>query len=119
MNRTTNFIVIKTADLGQLLPVHFNEKYGKINPVTEVKEPRTWQELLDNEAYQLGHGGFHQFDFEGTPVTVVSLSLDPLNGDFSNTAAFAYGQGLIAPFGEVMSWQKAKIFIESNQSQEP
>ena len=106
MIRTTNFIVIKEEDLELGMPTHFTSKYGKLNPETERLNKRSWGELIVDSSYKLGHGGSPQIDVDGVLCRIVGLRLDFLEGDYE--AACEYGQGKEAPFGEVLSWQKAE-----------
>ncbi len=106
MIRTTNFIVIKEKDLKQNMPSHFTPKYGVFNPDTKRMNMRSWGELIEDESYKHGHGGSPQIDVDEVLCRIVGLRLDFLEGDYE--AACEYGQGKEAPFGEVLSWQKAE-----------
>lgn len=127
MKRTTNFIIIEDADLDNGMPTHFTPKYGKLNPDTERMNKRSWGELIVENAiipngkggfeeYKLGHGGTPQINIDGTLCHIVGLRLDFLDGDYE--AACEYGQGKDAPFGEVLSWQKAEELLNKYQIKE-
>lgn len=109
MVRTTNFIIIKDADLDNGMPTHFTPKYGKLNPETERMNKRSWGELIVDPNYKSGHGGSPKLNINNVPCTLVGLRLDFLEGDYE--AACEYGQGKEAPFGEVLSWQKAEEIL--------
>ncbi len=109
MKRTTNFIVIKESDLDEGMPTHFTSKYGKLNPETERLNKRSWRELIVDPSYKLGHGGTPSIEIEGVKCHIVGLRLDFLEGDYE--AACEYGIGKEAPYGEVVSWQKAEELL--------
>ncbi len=118
MKTTTSFIVIKDVDLGQLIPAPFcrADGYYVMANEEETMQPITWQALLDN--YHQEHGGPMAFTVNETPVHLMKWELSPCKGDYSYTAAFAYGQGMTAPFGLVMNYKEAKSFIEQYQNEE-
>lgn len=108
---TSNFIVIKDTDLNQTMPSAFARDggYYKLDQDEVTKLPITWQELMDN--YEQFHGGEQSYVVDSTPVHLIKMELSPICGDFSESAAFAYGVGKTAPIGQVMNWKEAKEFI--------
>jgi hypothetical protein len=115
MNRTTNFIVIKVDDIDDLMPEHFNEKYGRYDSDSEVYRPISWSELKNVETYRLGHANTDKYTVDDTEVYLFGIDLEFIKGDFD--AACKYGIGKVAPIGQVMSWQEAKEF-KGNYGQE-
>jgi hypothetical protein len=107
MRSTTSFLIVKDEDLGDNMPSHFTSRYGKMNPVTENLNMRTWGELITDKSYMGIFGGTPQINIDGVLCHIVAMKLSPIDNDYSVDGAFKYGIGMVAPFGQLCNEEQA------------
>jgi len=108
MRSTTQFLIIKGEDLGQNIPSHFTQRYGKLNPETERMNMQSWSELITSPAYINEFGGTPKISIEGVECYIVALKLSAIEGDFAYDAGFKYGIDKVEPFGQLCNLEEAE-----------
>ena len=108
MRSTTQFLIIIGEDLGENIPSHFTQRYGKMNPQTERMNMQSWSELITSPEYINEFGGTPKISIEGVECYLVALKLSAIEGDFSYNAAFKYGIEKDAPLGQLCNLEEAQ-----------
>lgn len=107
-----NAILIKKSDLGDNMPSHFTERYGKLNPETGRNNMRSWGELIQDVEYIQTHGAAKTLKIDKTEYLMIALNLFPDMGDFEYDAAYKPGENKTAPDGQVLNMSQMQEFYD-------